>query len=158
MENPQNLISVLKKDKSSIVRQKCLESRLKIVSEHSKIDFQNLLFDSSGTIRNLAKFHLKDSNLNILELYKSGLKESELRESSIYGIGDLGSKSDVDLLIPFLTSTKSTIKKASIRTIVKLDVSRIIPQLTKELDSQLKSIRKLAIQQLSVSPNDETLN
>jgi HEAT repeat protein len=158
IENREELITIFKKDKSGIVRQKCLESRIKIETERSKIDFKELLFDRSATIRNLAQFYLALTKEEILELYKNGIANIELRETSIYGIGELGSKTDVELLLPFVNSENNKIKKAAIRTILKLDSGRITSQLIKELDSNNKSIRKLAIEHLSGTASDEILN
>lgn len=157
-KNPSQLIPILQNDKSALVRQKCLLSRSKISSESGKINFKEFLFDKSATIRNIARFHLKDSNVNFLEIYKKGLEDNSLLVSSIYSIGEFGSEEEVDLILPYYNSQNGNIKKAAIRTILKLDATRIQSQLLDELNSKLKSVRKLAIENLSISPNDTVVN
>jgi len=157
IENRSEIIAILQKDKSGIVRQRCLESRLKINSEVAQIDFESLLNDKSAAIRNLARFNLKDSGIDFLDYYKKGLSDALLSESSIYEIGEIGSKADVDCLLPFLESESNKLKRAAIRSIFKLDASRLTSYLINELSASVKSIRRLAIKHLSILPSDEVL-
>jgi len=157
IEEPQPIIKILERDKSSTVRQKCLESRIKIESEFQKIDFNKLLNDKSATIRNLARFHFKDSNIDFLKHYLSNLVNDKYVEPSIYGVGEVGDKVNIAQLIPYLDSSNTKLKKAAIRTVLKLDNLAINERLVKELDSKTLSIRKLAINQLSTSPNEKVL-
>lgn len=158
IDNSDNLISILQRDKSGLVRQKCLESRIKIDEERDKIDFRELLFDRSGTIRNLAKYYSKLSNEEVIDIYRNAIKNKNSIEVSIYGLGELGRKNDVDLILPFVDSKQSKLKKAAIRTIMKFDSSLITSQIIEELDSNNKSIRKLAIECLSNTSDKRILN
>lgn len=158
IDNSDNLISILQRDKSGLVRQKCLESRIKIDEERDKIDFREFLFDRSGTIRNLAKYYSKLSNEEVIDIYRNAIKSKNSIEVSIYGLGELGRKSDVDLILPFVDSKQTKLKKAAIRTIMKFDSSLITNQIIEELDSMNKSIRKLAIECLSNTSDKRILN
>ena len=157
IEDPQPIIKILERDKSSTVRQKCLESRINIESEFQKIDFTKLLNDKSATIRNLARFHLKDSNIDFLEHYLNNLADSEYIEASIYAIGEVGNKANVNQLKTYLETNNTKLKKAAIRSILKLDNSAIRNELVKELDSNTATIRRIAIEQLSSSPSEDVL-
>lgn len=157
IKDPQSIIKILERDKSSTVRQKCLESRIKIKSEFKKIDFKQFLNDKSSTIRNLARFCLKDSSIDFLKHYQDNLSSEKYVEPSIYGIGEVGDKTNVAQLKPYLDSSNTKLKKAAIRTVLKLDSSAINEELVKELDSKTSSIRRLAREHLSISPSEEVL-
>lgn len=148
----------LQKDKSSLVREICLKSRLNCNLEVSKFEMEEFLFDRSAVIRDIAKYILKIDNLKLLQHYKERLNSESFKEISIYGIGDVGQRKNANLLIEYLQDPRSRIKKAALRTIIKLNPQILKGKLKSDLNNPVNSIRKIVIEELSKSPNDEDLN
>lgn len=155
---PDWMIGRLQKDKSSTVRQRCLESRMKNSKFKDSIDYKPFLFDKSAYIRNLAQHELRATSIEIAKMYREALRNGENHVGSIYGLGDVGGDEDIPLLMNFIDEDSLEVRLAAVRTILKISPSRLRDYLIGALDSEQKSIRKIAVRHLSLSADSETIH
>lgn len=85
--------------------------------------FEKFLLDKRKSIREFTAYYLrKHSDFDILQFYRENLN-SENPVPAIAGLGEMGIKSDVELIIPFLKSDNSRIICAVISALSRLSQS-----------------------------------
>lgn len=138
--------STLKRDKFPIIRARALEKYYSLYPEKSIHELENALLDKSGTIRSLARFLLKKQNDTDLASFYSRniLNGNKNLLGAILGLGEVGNKEHVTLIIPFLNHENISIIKATIHAILLLDGERHKEKFIKMLNHHHKGISKAA--------------
>ncbi|MFD3447634.1 HEAT repeat domain-containing protein [Microbacteriaceae bacterium 4G12] len=138
---------ILKKDKFPMIRARVLELLYALDLAHSKIELVSALFDKSGVIRSTARFLLTKNNVtDLVPYYVCKITENpkENLRGTILGLGEVGNKSHVSLIVPFLKHPNVGIVKATICAIAMLDAEHYKDIFLKMLDHEHKSVSKEA--------------
>ncbi len=105
--------------KSKIIQRKVLEKKYDFVGTYWKGVEGFLLADASG-VREIARFIVKKhTNIEPLTYYLDRI-ESQYKKICIIGIGECGTKKDVDVLMPYIHDEDTVIGKAALCSVSKL--------------------------------------
>ncbi len=80
------------------------------------------LFDSNPGIRDLARFHLRGAQIDFAARYREAAADENV--VAIDALGMTGDANDVELLRPFLTHKRTVIRRAAVKSIVRLGGAR----------------------------------
>ncbi|MFJ6207078.1 HEAT repeat domain-containing protein [Lysinibacillus sp. NPDC092081] len=140
----------LKKDKFPMIRAKVLEKYFSFFPDESIKELENALLDKSGTIRSIARFLLsKQNKSDFASYYIRMLKSYQLVRGALLGLGEVGKKNHVELIIPYLDDSNVSIVKAAIRAISLLDGENHKAEFVGLLDHKDEGISKVARRSLS---------
>jgi hypothetical protein len=140
----------LKKDKFPMIRAKVLEKYYSFYPDQSINELENALLDKSGTIRSLARFLLSKQNKSeFASYYIQMLKSNHFVRGALLGLGEVGKKEHVELIIPYLDHSSVSIVKAAIRAISLLDGENHKAEFVGLLDHNHEGISKAARRSLS---------
>ncbi|PGZ93882.1 MULTISPECIES: HEAT repeat domain-containing protein [unclassified Bacillus (in: firmicutes)] len=118
----KNYYPILKKDKFPMIRAKVLEKYYSFFPGESVLELESALLDKSGTIRSIARFLLKKQNItDFAPFYIRMINSEQFLRGAILGLGEVGKKEHVQLIIPFLGNLNVSIVKAAIYAISMLD-------------------------------------
>jgi hypothetical protein len=138
---------ILKKDKFPMIRARVLEVLYALDPAHSKSELENALFDKSGVIRSTARFLLTKKNVTDFPPYYINKITQNPRGNlrvTILGLGEVGNKIHVNLMIPFLRHQNVGIVKAAIHAIAMLDADDYKIVFIEMLDHDHKGVSKEA--------------
>jgi len=151
----QEEINHLLKDKSSRVRIQVLY-KLK-----SQVGFSQLIYsfltDKSASIREFARFSLKNEISDFATIYNDSLKENNEIYASLCGLAETNGKQFYVSIEPFLLDKKIKIKKAAFLALTKLNEQKAYEFGLNNLDSEIIGIRNIAIDFLQKKLNAEVL-
>ncbi len=112
----------LKKDKFPMIRAKVLEKYYSFFPGESVFELESALLDKSGTIRSIARFLLKKQNItDFTSFYIRMINSNQFLRGALMGLGEVGKKEHVDLIVPFLGNSSVSIVKAAIYALLLLD-------------------------------------
>ena len=151
----KNEVDCLLSDKSARVRLQTLYKQ-KDKEGFSSLEF-SFLSDSSASIREFARYSLKDKISDFSTIYNDNLIANKFVLGSLSGLGETNAKHFVETIEKFLTDTKIKIRKIAFLALKKLDNEKAFKFAFENLDSQHVGLRNLAIDFLSVSATTETL-
>lgn len=138
---------ILKKDKFPIIRARVLEVLYALVPAHSKSELENALFDKSGVIRSTARFFLTKKDVTDFSPYYINKIIENPRgnlRGTLLGLGEVGNKNHVKLMIPFLRHQNVGIVKAAIHAIAMLDAVEYKDAFIEMLNHEHKGVSKEA--------------
>ncbi len=108
-------------DKSPIVRRKCIHIGLGKFSKQINHLLISTLFDKSFSLRELARFYLKDSDYNVGKIYQEALiNKNKPLHIAIMGLAEEGMRDDFKLIEPYMYDSVLTVRAACIYAIFKL--------------------------------------
>ncbi len=151
----QNEIDKLLKDKSARIRLQTLYN-LKGREGFSKIAY-TFLADNSASIREFARYTLKNSISDFPKIYDDNLKNKVNIIGSLSGLAEANGKNFVESIIPYLTDTKIKIRKTAFLALKQLDNDKAYDFALQNLDSEYIGIRNIIIEYFSNTATNEVL-
>jgi HEAT repeat protein len=151
----QTEIDALLTDKSASVRIQTLY-KLKDRLEFSDIIYP-FLFDNSASIREFARYTLKNKISDFAALYNDNLLIKANITGSLSGLGEINGKEYSENIEKFLNDKKIKIRKTAFLALKKLDEEKAYNFALLNLDSEYNGIRNLVIEFLSNSATPEVL-
>ena len=151
----QDEIDQLLNDKSAKIRLQtlyCLENRTDF-----KNIIRNYLADNSASIRHLARFTLKETEIDFSEFYNQNLLYNKQIIGSLIGLAEVEAKQFADTIKMFLYDNKIKIRKTAFLALQKLDVENSYQFALENIDSNYVGLRNIIIDFLSVTPRQEVL-
>ncbi len=150
-------ISTLLSDPSSSIRVQALRHTAKFETEFNQQRLV-MLSDEAAAVRELARFLLRNTQLDVREIYKSRIKQKVQLEGSILGLSDVGVSDDLPYLEEFINSKKKNIKLACLKAIQKMNPPRAKEYALQFLSHDLRSIRNACIVILRNNSDQDVLN
>lgn len=148
-------IDKLLRDKSARVRLQTLYN-LKSREGFSKI-IVTFLSDNSASIRDFARYTLKNSVSDFSLIYNDNLKNKLNIIGSLSGLAETNGKNFVESIVPYLTDTKIKIRKTAFLAIKQLDNDKAYDFALQNLDSEHIGIRNIIIEYFSNTATAEVL-
>lgn len=148
-------INNLLKDKSSRVRIQVLY-KLKSKSDFTQL-IQSFLTDKSASIREFARFSLKNEITDFATIYNDNLKQNKEVFASLCGLAETNGKQFSESVEPFLQDKKIKIRKSAFLALTKLNEQKAYDFAITNLDSEFIGIRNVAIEFLQKKLNVEVL-
>ena len=151
LQQPQ--IEQLLIDKSAIVRLQtlyCLKDQ-----KDFETTVRKFLSDYSATIRNFARFSLKQSNINFAKFYNDNLQVNREVIGSLSGLAETEGKQYSETVKPYLKDNRIKVKKTAFLALCKLDEESAYYFALANLGSQYHGLRNLVIEFLSHIPRPE---
>lgn len=140
----------LRKDNFPMIRAKVLEKYYAFFPDESIMELESGLLDKSGTIRSIARFLLsKQNKSDFASFYIRMLEFNQFVRGALLGLGEVGKKEHVELIIPFISHSSVSIVKAAIRALSLLNGENHKGDFVGLLDSKHKGISKVARRSLS---------
>ena len=142
-------------DKSARVRLQTLY-KLKDKTDFSEITHP-FLSDNSASIREFARYSLKDRFSDFASLYNDNLLNKKRIIGSLSGLGETNGKQFIGTIEPFLSDNKPKVRKTAFLALKKLDNEKAYNFAFQNLDSENIGIRNIVIDFLSNSATPEVL-
>ncbi len=151
----QSEINNLLVDKSARIRMQTLYS-LK-----NKENFSDLVFpflsDNSASIRDFARYELKNNISDFAKIYNDNLLNKKNIIGSLSGLAETNGKQFIETLFPFLQDPKVKIRKTAFLALKQLDNSEAYDFALQNLDSKYIGIRNVIIEYFSNTATTEVL-
>ncbi len=146
----------LLKDPSGKVRQKTL------YCYRGKKEFKNLLpnylADSSGAIRHLARFYLKEEKLDYKDFYLNKLEEKNQIIGSLLGLLDIDARDCEENIKPYLNNEKVSIAKTAFYVLSNFNVGMVYQFAKENMFTSKVGLRKRILDYLGRYPSEEIIN
>lgn len=135
-ENIFELLEIFSRDKSAIVRRNSIYVCLEKCPQHIHSILINTLFDKSLSLRELARFYLKDGDIDMRKIYQDALiNQTKSLPIVIMGLAELGHQEDFKLIQPYLLNSVLNVRAACIYAIFKLKPSNQQALILEQLSS-----------------------
>ena len=142
-------------DKSSIIRRKCMHIYLGKFPKKIKHILINTLFDKSFSLRELARFYLKDSNSNIRKIYQEAfINKNKPLHIAIMGLAEVGKGDDFKLIEGHTHDSALNVREACIYAIFKLKPDNKQKLILDQLPSSEPKILKVVFEGLIKNSDD----
>lgn len=123
--------------------------------------FQKIVFtflsDHSASIRDFARYILKNSVSDFPIIYNDNLKNKLNIIGSLSGLAETNGKNFVESIVPYLTDTKIKIRKTAFLALKQLDNDKAYDFALQNLDSEHIGIRNIIIEYFSKTATAEVL-
>ena len=151
----QEEINNLLKDKSARVR---IQVLYKLKSQSGFIQLiLSFLIDKSASVREFARFTLKNEIADFATIYNDNLKKNKEIFASLCGLAETNGEQFSESVEPFLQDRKIKIKKTAFLALTKLNEQKAYDFAITNLDSEIIGIRNVAIEFLQKKLNTEVL-
>ena len=151
----QEEITNLLKDKSARVR---IQVLYKLKSQSGFIQIiHSFITDKSASVREFARFTLKNEIADFATIYNDNLKENKEIFASLCGLSETNGKQFSESIEPFLRDKKIKIRKTAFLALTKLNEQKAYDFAIANLDSEFIGIRNVAIEFLQKKLNVEVL-
>lgn len=112
---------------------------------------ESFLFDRHSSIREIAIKNLKESGVDIKQIYLDGLASDTIfnMRCSLWGIGELNCVEDAAKVKRFLSSAYPSLRKQSLMTLAKLTGSAVIEDLESALLDGSPAVCKVSVKLLN---------
>src|SRR5690606_17792210 len=131
----------LLKDKSARIRLQTLYN-LKRREDFSKIVY-TFLSDNSASIREFARYTLKNSISDFPNIYNENLKRKVNIIGALSGLAEINGKNFVESIVTYLTDTKIKIRKTAFLALKQLNNDKAYDFALQNLDSENIGIRNI---------------
>lgn len=109
-------------DQSPIIRRKCIHICLEKFPQQINHILINTLFDQSFSLRELARFYLKDSDNHIQKIYQEAfIHKNKPLDIAIMGLAEVGNQDNFEFIKPHLHDTDLNVRAACLYAIFKLN-------------------------------------
>jgi HEAT repeat protein len=143
-------------DKSARVRLQTLYN-LKSQEDFLKVVFP-FLSDNSSSIREFARYTLKNSISDFPAIYNDNLKNKQDIIGSLSGIAETNGKNYVESIVPYLIDTKLKVRKIAFLALKQLDNEKAYDFALQNLDSEYIGIRNIIIEYFTNKATTEVLH
>jgi HEAT repeat protein len=144
------LLSRLRADRLPAVRRHALQVSCERTPEAAPPWLEHALLDSHPAVRGYAQSHLGKLGANIRQFYLDALGRSDPRSvySALSGLGETGCTTDVDLILPYVSHERSTIRRAAIRSLARLHTGGFVDLFVQHLADATASVSREAMNAL----------
>jgi HEAT repeat protein len=142
-------------DKSARVRLQTLYN-LKSQEDFLKVVFP-FLSDNSSSIREFARYTLKNSISDFSIIYNDNLKNKQHIIGSLSGLAETNGKNFVESIVPYLNDTKLKVRKIAFLALKQLDNEKAYDFALQNLDSEYLGIRNIIIEYFTNTATTEVL-
>lgn len=149
-------LEMLDQDKFAPVRLQALRMWLVHFPDESQERLQTALFDAQPPVRDFAQFTLRKlrPDADIADYYRSAIQSAEKQDltAAISGLGETGSPSDVQLIMPYAMKGRARSRRAALRAIGRLDRTGQAKFLLQMLGGNLSSLSSEARRIICTKP------
>ncbi|RNB78564.1 HEAT repeat domain-containing protein [Brevibacillus panacihumi] len=133
------------------IRQLVLQAYMDRFPEQSTEELLAALLDRHKTIREMARYYLKDQLINYPSFYRETLKETDkgLIQVAIVGLGETGEKADAQWVTPFLCHVNAQLHRAAVKALGTLNPEDNTEVFIDSLQSDKRSVSREARQILA---------
>jgi HEAT repeat protein len=144
------LLSRLRADRLPAVRRHALQISCERTPEAARPWLDHALLDSHPAVRGYAQSHLGKLGANTRQFYVDALGRSDPRNlySAISGLGETGCSADVDLILPYLSQERSKVRRATIRSLARLQANGFTDLFVQYLSDATASVSREAMKAL----------
>jgi HEAT repeat protein len=150
-----DVLSRLRGDRLAAVRRQALQVSCERFPEAAQPWVDNALLDPHPAVRGYAqKLHLrKHSAADVRQYYVDALGRSDPRSvfSALSGLGEIGNSSDVELILPYVSHDVAKVRRASIRSIARLQTGGFVDLFAQHLSDPTASVSREAMKALGKS-------
>jgi HEAT repeat protein len=126
-------------DRFTSVRREALEQRAKRFPEQGDQLWKNALYDSSRSIRELARFMLRDYGIDqtaVAAMYRVALAEKPDSLLALEGLTEVGDVTDAPIFRSYLQHRFPTRRAAAIRALARVHKDMVIPDILPYLSDE----------------------
>jgi HEAT repeat protein len=133
------------------IRQLALQAYMDRFPEQSTEEMRVALLDRHKTVREMARYYLKDQQMDFPSYYREKLKETDqgLIQTAIVGLGETGEKADVQRITPFLCHENARIHRSAVKALGMLNPEDNTEVFISSLQSDKRSVSREARQILA---------
>jgi len=142
-----NLLSQMKRDRFMPVRREALRAAVERFPEQAVVELRAALLDSHVSMREEARYHLqKIAPIDMASFYQHALKTADEKNlsSAISGLGESGSASNGERLLPYVSHGAAKVRKAAIRALAKLNGNAYISSFMDALMDEMPGVSREA--------------
>jgi HEAT repeat protein len=154
--NQRVFIKQFLQDRSARVRVQAL-----YLSEQFKPEFNtnilNLISDDSASVRDLAKYLLKDDSLNFIDIYRQRIALNERVIGSILGLSELGTNEDLPIYEKNIRNSSGVMTLVCLRAIHRIDTTISKRYALEFLSHSNRRVRYKCVEILSSCSGNEVL-
>ncbi|MBW5471298.1 hypothetical protein GPJ61_26280 [Brevibacillus formosus] len=123
------------------IRQLALQAYVDRFPEESTDALLAGLLDGHKSIREMARFYLKDKNINFAAFYREKLVDTEEQviPIAIVGVGETGVRADDQWILPFLRHENERIQRAAVKALAMLNPEDHIEVFIRALQTNKRS-------------------
>lgn len=144
------IYAVLYKSKSALIRGSSLDLLQKCTQYELVKEYQSFLTDPSLSVRESSRCWLKKNGImDFANYYREAIKQGDQLLGAISGLGEVGTKDDAELLVPFFLQEKMRLKKATLKAIAILNPKDYVDLFIEALldrNKNLSSVARKALQ------------
>lgn len=155
-ETQKSFIKKFLKDPSAKVRVYAIYSTKPFRSEFYD-EILDMIFDHSASVRELARFVLRESSLNFAELYRRRLIENENSAGAILGLSEVRTQADLPIFESYVQKTNVKVKVACLTAINGLNKEIAKKYAIEGLFHSSAKVRNKSIEILASTRSDEVL-
>ncbi|MED1948676.1 MULTISPECIES: HEAT repeat domain-containing protein [Brevibacillus] len=141
----------IRRDVFPSIRQLALQAYVDRFPEESTDALLAGLLDGHKSIREMARFYLKDKNINFAAFYRAKLVDTEehVIPIAIVGVGETGVRADDQWMLPFLRHENERIQRAAVKALAMLNPEDHIEIFIRALQADKRSASREARQILA---------
>ncbi|TPG85656.1 HEAT repeat domain-containing protein [Brevibacillus laterosporus] len=146
-----NWLKCARTDVSPPVRQCALKMIVDIFPEQAPEELIKALLDRNKTIRETARYYLREKQIDYAAYYREKLSHSEQQviQVAITGLGETGSKTDASWILAFINHEKARISSAAVKALSNLDADNYEEVFITSLQADKRGVSREARQALS---------
>ena len=117
------MLQRLTTDASPAVRRQSLTALAQSFPDEAQASFQRAVLDGSASVRELARFSLRDRAMDFRAIYEKAMSTSATTRqlaTAITGLAEVGSAADAETAAPYLEHASATVRRAALRCVMKL--------------------------------------
>ncbi|WP_064203167.1 HEAT repeat domain-containing protein [Brevibacillus brevis] len=141
----------IRRDVFPSIRQLALQAYVDRLPEEATDALLTALLDGHKSIREMARFYLRDKKIDLVAFYREKLidAEEQVIPIAIVGIGETGVKADDQSILPFLHHENERIQRAAVKALAMLNPDDHIEVFIRALQTNKRSASREARQILA---------
>jgi hypothetical protein len=121
-DDKEYILPLMKANRSMAVRKEALLLALERGQGRTSVELEEALLDDRAAIRECARFYLREDGwTDFPEFYREAVKQGEKHIiPALLGLAETGNDADIELITPFASSEKPSLRKAAVRALDRL--------------------------------------
>lgn len=144
-------LDLFKADAFPPIRQLVLQTFVDRFPENRSKELMAALLDCHKAIRELARYYLKEQEIDYPFYYREKLSDSDdnMLSAALAGIGETGKTEDAQWVVPYLQHERARVSRAAVKAVALLDQENNIDVFIDLLQSEKPSVSREAREVLS---------
>lgn len=134
------ILERLTRDASATVRREALTSLSQSFAEDAAPHLERALLDSSVSVREIARFFLRDREIDFAAIYRNAIDATQRLSSAIAGLSEVGNAADAERIAAFLTHSSAIVRKSAVRAVVRLDRDSFVDRVADMLHDPSRAV------------------